>query len=113
MVVRADATPTAGMGHVMRCLALMQAWSEQGGKAVLLGRLGATWLSERLQAEGIGWHDLRDEVAEDDGAASFALYLILLSHFNADSILISKNAQKCSIRCQATTNKMLQYAKAS
>jgi len=34
LLVRADAGPNIGVGHVMRCIALAEAWIELGGRAV-------------------------------------------------------------------------------
>jgi UDP-2,4-diacetamido-2,4,6-trideoxy-beta-L-altropyranose hydrolase len=34
LVIRADAAPRLGTGHVLRCLALAQAWRRSGGEAV-------------------------------------------------------------------------------
>ncbi len=50
---RADANERVGAGHVARISALLQAWVEAGGRAVLLGRgLGAGWQA-RLRAAGV------------------------------------------------------------
>lgn len=38
LIVRADATPEIGGGHLMRCLALALAWRDQGGAAEFVGR---------------------------------------------------------------------------
>ena len=38
ILVRADADATMGIGHVMRCLALMQAWKTHGGRAVFVSQ---------------------------------------------------------------------------
>jgi len=53
LLVRADASPTMGTGHVMRSLALAQAWIDEGGEvAFACHELPAT-LRQRLTAEGI------------------------------------------------------------
>lgn len=52
LILRADASPSAGAGHVMRCLALAQAWRGVGGSAIFVTPLGASPLQERLKSEG-------------------------------------------------------------
>jgi UDP-2,4-diacetamido-2,4,6-trideoxy-beta-L-altropyranose hydrolase len=42
-----------GSGHIMRCLALAQAWQEQGGKAVLISHCESEALRQRIVAAGI------------------------------------------------------------
>ena len=58
LLIRADAGPKQGAGHVMRCLALGQAWQKMGGQVTLLtGPLPAR-LSMRLNAENINLQTL-------------------------------------------------------
>ena len=51
-ILRADGGPGLGGGHIMRCLALAQAWSETGGRAVFCAAMLAPSLRQRLVEEG-------------------------------------------------------------
>ena len=83
LVVRADATTEGGTGHMMRTLALGQAWIDAGG--IVTWRVGAAPASllERIEADGIevgrvpvrpgsaeDATDLRDALAADAGAVA-------------------------------------------
>ena len=54
LILRADGGPGIGGGHVMRCLALAQAWSESGGRAVFCTATLAPSFRQRLVDEGFG-----------------------------------------------------------
>jgi UDP-2,4-diacetamido-2,4,6-trideoxy-beta-L-altropyranose hydrolase len=48
LLIRADADPQSGTGHVMRMLALAQAWNRRGGEAIFASIQLSAKLSDRL-----------------------------------------------------------------
>ncbi len=53
LVIRADASTQIGTGHVMRCLALAQAWQDAGGDVMFVMATKAPLLEARLKSEGM------------------------------------------------------------
>lgn len=52
LLIRADASPSIGAGHVMRCLALAQAWQCNGGDSLFVCSEIPSLIEERLREEG-------------------------------------------------------------
>ena len=59
LVIRADAGTEIGAGHVMRCLALAQAWLKRGGTARFVMSRPPEALHQRLRGEGIQVAEIR------------------------------------------------------
>jgi len=52
LYIRADADGKIGAGHIMRCIALAQAWQDHGGKVTFLSHCESDALRERISKEG-------------------------------------------------------------
>ena len=67
LVIRADCSRAVGIGHAMRCLALVQALRDRGGVATVAGRL-APAVAKRFQREGARLALLPEELSREDDA---------------------------------------------
>lgn len=56
VLMRADATPTIGVGHAMRLLALAQELLARGTAVHLAGRLDIAWVEQAYREAGVGLH---------------------------------------------------------
>lgn len=72
LLIRADATPEMGTGHVMRCVALGQGWQRAGGRVVFACASLPGTLHQRLIQEGCEVVML--ETAAGDSTATLACY---------------------------------------
>ena len=52
LYIRADADYKSGTGHIMRCIALGQAWQDRGGNVTFLSHCESEALRERISKEG-------------------------------------------------------------
>ncbi len=68
LLVRADAGEKIGVGHVMRCRALAQAWQDDGGEAVFLSQELPAGLAEQLRSDEISVRYQPHAAGSDDDA---------------------------------------------
>jgi UDP-2,4-diacetamido-2,4,6-trideoxy-beta-L-altropyranose hydrolase len=69
LLIRADADAEMGIGHVMRCVALAQAWRDAGGRVAFALAAGAKELGPRLRAEGADVLEVSTEPGTAEDAA--------------------------------------------
>jgi UDP-2,4-diacetamido-2,4,6-trideoxy-beta-L-altropyranose hydrolase len=75
LLVRAEASPAIGTGHVLRMLALAQAWQARGGRAVFLFAQPNEPMRQRIEQEGgsvVVLHQLSGSQADAEAVIHYA-----------------------------------------
>lgn len=86
LLIRADASVLMGTGHVMRMIALAQAWQDGGGKAIFLCAEITPALEGRLQEEGF----LLKKIHASSGSHEDLQETCgLIASYNGDRILVA------------------------
>src|SRR5262245_954319 len=72
LIVRADVSVEMGTGHVMRCLALSQAWQDAGGNVIFAMAQTTEGIRARLDREKIEILDLKSPAGTEQDASEVA-----------------------------------------
>jgi UDP-2,4-diacetamido-2,4,6-trideoxy-beta-L-altropyranose hydrolase len=72
IVFRADAGAEIGTGHIMRCLALAQAWHDAGGSSIFASVTCPPGLADRLRCEGSALETIAAEPGSGEDAEQTA-----------------------------------------
>ena len=72
LVMRADASRKIGIGHVMRCLALAEAYKESGGTVTFVGRFESSAFESMISTRGFQTLTIPQEASIEEELKIFA-----------------------------------------
>jgi len=68
LLIRAEATPKSGLGHLMRCLALAQAWTDAGGHVVVCADTARSSFQQLVSTEKFDFREALG-IGDEDAVA--------------------------------------------
>jgi UDP-2,4-diacetamido-2,4,6-trideoxy-beta-L-altropyranose hydrolase len=99
LIIRSDASVFMGTGHVMRCLALAQAWQDAGGNCLFAMAAQTGAIKDRLASEGIDIICLQTRPGSTQDATQLCA---LASSHKADWVVVDgyqfDTAYHCSVK---------------
>jgi len=89
LIIRADSSEMTGIGHIMRCIALGQAWHEQyGGNVTFISHCQNDALRQRILDKGFAFFPLSNPHPHP---SDLKLTLNILKSFQSNESVISRN----------------------
>ncbi|QTA87901.1 UDP-2,4-diacetamido-2,4,6-trideoxy-beta-L-altropyranose hydrolase [Desulfonema magnum] len=88
LIIRADATKAIGTGHIMRCLALAQAWQGHGrGKVIFVSYCESEELKQRIYEEGFDFVSIESPYPDESDLKQMLETLRFASETNLWAVL--------------------------
>ncbi len=88
LLIRADSAARIGTGHIMRCIALAQAWQGAGGKVAFLSYCESEILRQRIREQGFDFIPI-ERPHPDPGDMEKTLHLLAQYKLNISSVWVA------------------------